>query len=100
MRSVAESVVVSSVFPATNKLRLLTNISRFPVNWSQLTTLSENHLFQDEFVGLASLQEIISSMVGTCSFRTSYSQLSYLKAFDNQTFITHAKVATYVHMYV
>jgi hypothetical protein len=77
MRSVAESVVVSSVFPATNKLRLLTNVSSFPVNWSQLTTLSEDHLFRDEFVGLASLQEIISNMVGTLQLA---SQLSYLKA--------------------
>ena len=65
MRSVAETVVVFSVFPTISKLHLLTNISAVPVNWSQLTSLSEGDLFQDDFVGLAILQEIISNMVGT-----------------------------------
>ena len=64
MRSVAESAVVFSVFPATNKLHLLTNISTVPVDWSQLTSLSEDNLFQEEFVGLANLQKILANMVG------------------------------------
>ena len=65
MRSVAESVAVFSVFPATNKLHLLTNISTVPVNWSQLTSLTEDSLFRDDFVGLTNLQKLISNMVGT-----------------------------------
>ena len=63
MRSVAESAVVFSVFPATNKLHLLTNISTIPFDWSQLTSLSEDSLFQEEFVGLANLQKILANMV-------------------------------------
>ena len=63
MRSVAESVGVLDVFPSTNKLQLLTNISFVPVNWSQLTSLTNDSVFQDEFVGLANLRGILNNMV-------------------------------------
>lgn len=69
MRSVAESVAVFSVFPTTNELLLLTNnTSTLPVNWSQLTSLTVENLFQDEFVGLTDLRTFLDNMVGiyTC----------------------------------
>ena len=63
IRSVADSLAVFNVFPMTNKLHLITNISTLPVNWSQLSSLTEDDLFQEGFVGLTSLQEIITNMV-------------------------------------
>ena len=86
MRSVAESVAAFSVFSATSKLRLLTNISAVPVNWSQLTSLSEEHLFQDEFVGLTNLQEIISNMVGK---HVHISQTYTIKFLKTKAFVAH-----------
>ena len=90
MRSVAETVVVFSVFPATSKLHLLINISTVSVNWSQLTSLSEDYLFHDDFVGLAILQEIISNMTSTASDISPSSLNLSQSAIDNFTALTDA----------
>ena len=61
-----------------NKLRLLSNVSTLPVNWSVLMSLTSDDLFHEGFVGLTRLHDVISNLVCTlppkyvCTF-THYS---------------------------
>lgn len=55
--------MVHDVFPSANKLRLLANVSTLPVNWTALISLSSDDLFQEGFVGLTHLLDVMSNMV-------------------------------------
>ena len=71
MKSISQTIGELSLLPPTtqSQLQLLHNASSLPVRWEDYTSLSTASLFQEGFVGVGGLRNLLGAMVSTVVWR-------------------------------
>lgn len=67
MKSISQTIGRLSLLPPIpqSQLQLLGNTSSLPVRWEDYTSLSTGSLFQEGFVGVGQLNNLLKAMVST-----------------------------------